>query len=323
MITNVVPLGTASAIPTRDRHLSALALEREGRVYLFDCGEGTQYQFLRADLNRARVDAIFITHMHGDHLFGLMGFLSSMALLKRTDPVTLVGPEGLLDVLHAMPGANPEHLPYPLAAVELAPGVTHATVLETDAFTVEARPLDHGVFTVGYRFQERTRPGHLQPDVARDLGVTDYAHFRRLKGGKPVTLDDGTIVQPEQVLGPERPGISVAYVTDTRPCDGGQRLADRVDLLYHEATFTDDMHDRAVETGHSTAREAAQVALDAGAKRLLISHFSARYDTPTPLVQEAQAVFSNTEAAQELKRYALDARDKEPEPTDGAELSNS
>lgn len=315
MKTNVIPLGTASALPTEERHLSALAIERKGRILLFDCGEGTQYQLMHADLSRVRVDAIFVTHLHGDHCYGLPGLLSTLALQERTDPVTLVVPPGGRAMLAAIPGDAPEDLPFPLRIREIEDDLTHAVVYETEEFTVEARPLDHRGFTMGFRFEERTRPGRFDPERARALGVPEGPAFGRLQAGTPVTTADGTTVQPDQVMGPPRPGIAVAYVTDTRPCDGGRALADDADLLYHDATFTDEHRERAETTRHSTARQAAAVARDAGAKRLLLGHLSARYPDPAPLEREAQSVFPASEIAEELHRYELDPRDKEPEPS--------
>ncbi|PSQ62896.1 MAG: ribonuclease Z, partial [Bacteroidetes bacterium QH_10_64_19] len=284
MTTDVIPLGTASALPTEDRHLSSVAVERKGRVLLFDCGEGTQYRLLRADLPRVRVDAIFVTHLHGDHCYGLPGLLSTLALQQRDAPVTLVVPPGGRAMLEAIPGGGPEEVPFPLRIREIGDDLTRAVVYETDEFTVEARPLDHRGFAMGFRLEERARPGRLQPERARALGVPKGPAFGRLQDGTPVTVADGTTVQPEQVLGPPRPGISFAYVTDTRPCDGGRALAADVDLLYHDATFADDHQDRAETTGHATARQAATVARDADAERLLLGHLSARYPDPTPLV---------------------------------------
>ena len=312
MTTDVLPLGTASAIPTKDRHLSALAVERKGRILLFDCGEGTQYRLLHADLNRARIDAIFVTHLHGDHCYGLPGLLSTLSLQQRTDPVTLVLPPGGRAMLDAIPGAAPADLLFPVRVTEVGQGLTGDTVYETDELSVTARPLVHRTFAMGFRLEERPRPGRFHPDRARDLGVPEGPAFARLQDGETVTLEDGTTVRPGQVLGPPRPGVALAYVTDTRPCDGGRALAEDVVLLYHDATFTDALHARAVETGHSTAREAATVARDAGADRLLLGHLSARYDDPAPLAAEARAVFPETEVAEELRRYVLDPREKAP-----------
>ena len=314
MTTDVIPLGTASAVPTEERHLSALAIERKGRVLLFDCGEGTQYRLLHAGLKRTRVDAVFVTHLHGDHCYGLPGLLSTLALQERTDPVTLVVPSGGRAMLAAIPGDAPEDLPFPLRIREIEDGLTHAVVYETEEFTVEACPLDHRGFAMGFRFEERTRPGRFDPERARALGVPEGPAFGCLQEGESVMAVDGTTVQPEQVMGPPRPGIAGAYVTDTRPCDGGRALADDADLLYHDATFAEEHRTRAETTGHSTARQAAAVARDAGAQWLLLGHLSARYPDPAPLEREARSVFPASEIAEELRRYELDPRDKEPEP---------
>lgn len=302
---DVVPLGTASAIPTRERHLSAMALWRQGRVLLFDCGEGTQFRLIASGLNRSRIDAVFITHFHGDHFYGLMGLLSTLALLGREEPMTIVGPAGIEAALSDVPGLNPSWLSFPMAFVELDEGFAHAVVLETPEYVVTARPIEHRIFTAGYRFEEKARPGSLDVEKARALGVTDFRYYPRLKAGEAITLPDGRVVRPEEVVGPPKPGASFAYVSDTRPCESGRLLAEGVDLLYHEATFGSEYQENAIETAHSTAAEAAQIARDAGARRLLIGHFSARYTDPAPLVAEARAVFQNTEAAEELKRYTL------------------
>ena len=308
----VIPLGTGSAIPTRHRHLAGCALRREGRLLLFDCGEGTQLQLLRADLNRARLDAVCITHLHGDHLYGLPGLITTLALLERTKPLTVVGPSGLREIVTSLPGLARNWLPFEVQWIELEEGFEHAIVYETDAFTVEARPLEHRVFCAGFRFQEKTRLGHIDGEKARAAGVTEGWQYEALKRRETITLADGSLLDPDELVGPERPGAGFAYVLDTRPCDGGRQLAENADLILHEATFADDMQDRAIETGHSTAREAAEVARNAGAKYLLLTHFSARYRAVTELVTEARAIFPNTDAAEELSRYSVIA----PEPLD-------
>ncbi len=300
----IIPLGTASAIPTRTRHLSSVALWRAGRLLLFDCGEGTQYQLMAAGLKLSRLEAVFITHFHGDHFYGLFGLLATLAMINRTNPLVVVGPAGIGQVVETLPGLSEKERGYPIRYVELPDDFTQAVVFETPEYVVTARPVVHRVFTVGYRFAERTRPGRLDVARAQALGVTQSEQYRALKRGRTVQVGD-RIVHPEQVLGPPIPGRTFAYLTDTRPCENGRLLAEGVDLLYHEATFSEAHHALAVERGHATAREAAELARAAGARRLLLGHFSARYEDPTPLVAEAQAVFPNTEAAEELKRYVL------------------
>ena len=312
METVVIPLGTAGAIPTRERHLSSVAVERKGRVLLLDCGEGTQYRLLHANLNRARIDAVFITHLHGDHLYGVPGLAGTVGMLQRSEPMTVVGPVGIARFLSAAAGVSEEEIPYGLDVVELdvqAIGDEAEVVYETDERIVTARPLDHRIPAVGYRLAEKPRRGRFDPDAARALGVTDPRDFGTLHEGEPVTTDDGTVVRPEQVVGPQRPGVSLSYCTDTRPCDGSRELSEGVDLMIHDATFAHDLIDQAIKTGHSTAREAAEVARDAGAHRLLLTHISARYEDATPLAEEAKEIFDATEAAEELERYVLDPRE--------------
>ena len=303
--TEVTVLGTGSAVPTEHRHLSGTVLRREGHVLLFDCGEGTQLQVARAPVSHAALEAVFITHLHGDHVYGLPGVLTTLALLGREAPLRIVGPEGLGRFLRATPGADPARLPYRVDLTELAPGLARETVHESEAFTVEARPIEHRVFCVGYRYQERTRPGRLDAAAAQAAGVAPGPAYDALKRGETVRGADGAAVGPEGLVGPPRPGVGVAYVLDTRPCSGGRALAAGADLLIHEATFGHALAARAAETGHSTARQAAEVARDAGAARLRITHFSARYGSPDALVAEAREVFAATDAAVELETITL------------------
>ena len=303
---HITPLGIGSALPSTDYHFSSTAAETESQLFLFDCGEGTQVRFLEAGLRPSRLRGIFITHLHGDHYFGLPGLLSTLSLLKHPHPLSIVGPVGLRDFLDALPSRSPENeLPFPIEFVELDSPLQAETVFESDQCRVLAHSIEHSVFTAGYRFEEKDRPGNLDVERAQELGVDDFNDYRRLKEGHAVTLPDGRIVHPNEVVSPVQPGSSFAYVTDSRPCEGGIALARNADLLYHEATFLEEDHSRAHQTKHSTAREAAGVALEAGAKKLLIGHFSARYKEAGQLVAEAREVFQNTEAAEELKRYAL------------------
>ena len=301
----VIPLGVGSAMPTQTRHLSATLVRREGRSVLFDCGDGTQLQLVRGGLTRGTLDAICITHLHGDHVYGLPGLVTTLAMLERDAPLTIVGPQGLQAMMQAMPGLQRDDPPFEIRYVELADGFEHETVYHDDAISIEARPLEHRVFCAGYRLREHTRPGSLDGEAARAAGITEGWQFEALKRREPVTLADGTVVSPEGLVGPDRPGAVFAYVLDTMPCDGGRQLAADADLVMHEATFEGQHTERALEVAHSTARQAAEVARDAGAQRLLLTHFSARYATPDGLVTEARRVFPATDAAEELARYPV------------------
>jgi ribonuclease Z len=299
----VIPLGTSSGKPTLRRNVSALALVRESEWLLFDCGEGTQMQVSRARINPNRLSAIFITHLHGDHFNGLSGLLSTMGLDRREKGLALMGPRGIREYLDTLARLKILYVNYPLMLRELGaadlsdgPGL----VYEAERYTVSARPLDHRVFALGYRVEERPRPGRFNLERARALGVPEGPLFGRLQTGEDVRLADGRVIHPSDVLGPPRPGKAVAYCTDTRPCAAAVELARGVDLLVHEATFTEELADEAREFGHSTAAQAATIAREAGARRLLITHFSSRYPDATPLLEEARAIFPDTMLAEDL-----------------------
>ena len=303
----VIPLGTASAVPTRTRHLSGTVLIHGGAVLLFDCGEGVQLRMLQAGISHTKVDAIFITHLHGDHYFGMLGLLSTMAMLRRETPLTIVSPSELESILEQFPGTRTEDLPFSIRHVGLQEDFSRGIVYESDDFVVEARSVDHRVFAVGYRFVEKSKPGNLDAESARALGVTDVLHYRVLRRGHDVVLPDGSVIASSAVVIPPPDPRMFAYITDTRPCRSAVDLARSATLVYHEATFGDALQKQANETGHSTAREAAEVARKAGAGRLILGHFSARYQDVSGLVEEARSVFPATEAAVELERYELRA----------------
>lgn len=276
--------------------MSAGVLAREGEWLLFDCGEGAQVQLLRTDLRLSRLSTIFVTHMHGDHVLGLPGLLGTLNLARHERPISVYGPPGLARYLREVSRSIHFRPVFPVEVHEAEEG----TILATDAFTVEARRLDHRVLTFGYALRERPRPGPFRVEDARRLGVPAGPLYGRLQRGEPVTLDDGRTIAPESVVDPPRPGLRVAYCTDTAPCPAAVELATGADLLVHEATYTADMVDEANARGHSTAAGAAEVAHRAGAKKLLITHFSPRYDDPSPLLDEARSVFPNTTAARDL-----------------------
>lgn len=305
----VIPLGTSSGKPTLRRNVSALAVAREGEWQLFDCGEGTQTQIVRAGLNPNRLSSIFITHLHGDHFNGVAGLLSTMGLDRRIRDLVLVGPRGINDYLETLARLKILFVNYPLEVREYGPqgsSSMNATsngmidVYEAAGYVVSSLPLDHRIFTLGYRIEERPRPGRFNLERARELRIPEGPMFGRLQSGHDVQLSDGRVIRPSDVLGPARPGKAIAYCTDTRPCGNDIELARGVDLLIHEATFTDEMTEEAHDYGHSTARQAAQVACEAGAKRLLITHFSTRYPDPEVLLKEAREVFPDTIMADDL-----------------------
>lgn len=289
-------LGTSSGRPTLRRNVSAGALARDGEWMLFDCGEGTQYQLLRTDLRLSRLRYVFVTHLHGDHVLGLPGLLGTLNLSRHEREIDVFGPPGIARYVREVSRATFFRPIFPLRVTEIEAG----TVLETPEIEVEARRLNHRVVAFGYAVQERARPGRFRLEDAQRLGVPPGPLYGKLQRGEAVTLPDGRRVESEEVVDPPRPGCRVAYCTDTGPSESARALARGADLLVHEATYTSDMSDEAVERGHSTAAEAARVARDSDVRHLLITHFSPRYEDSEPLLAEARAVFPNTTAARDL-----------------------
>jgi ribonuclease Z len=274
--------GTAGSVPTARRGLPALLLRAGGDRILFDCGEGTQQQLLRS-VGLPELDVIFITHYHLDHWLGIIGILKTFDLRGRERPLTVYGPPGLKALLDAMRPAW-GRVTYPLSLEELDP---HEEVA-FDGYVVAPFPVEHRVRAYGYSFAEDDRPGRFDAETAARLGVTPGPDFGRLQAGETVNG-----VTPDQVLGEPRRGRRIVYSGDTAPCQATEVFAHEADLLVHEATFLDDELARARETGHSTARQAAEVATAAGVKLLALTHLSTRY-FPRDIRDEARAVFPDT-----------------------------
>lgn len=302
----IVPLGVASATPTAKRHLSSTALWRDGSVYLFDCGENAQMRALQAGLKRSKIDHIFISHMDGDHFFGLPGLVSTMQLQRRENNLYIYGPEGLKEFLAASLKAAGIELMFEIIFKELKDGFEHEIIFDDPEFYVEARPLEHKSLCIGYRFQEKDKPGKVDAKKAEELGITNDAQFKTLKAGEDVTLEDGTVVHSADIVGEPKKGDSFAYVTDTLFSVNSLKLAYKASVLYHEATFDQNLKDKAEETYHSTAEDAATIAQKAEVQRLVITHFSARYTNQFVLLKEARKIFPDTWVATELRPIMTD-----------------
>lgn len=301
-------LGTSSGVPTRSRNVSAVALRlpQRSEIWLFDCGEGTQHQFLRSDLRISQLRRIFVTHMHGDHIFGLMGLLASCGLSGNPEAIDIYGPRPLKDYLQACGQYSQTHLSYPLKTYSVKPG----RVWEDQDYTVDCRLLEHRVSAFGYRVQERDRPGHFDVEQAKALGIPAGPLYGQLKAGKTITLEDGREICGQDLCGPTRLGRSFVYCTDTVFCEAAIELAQGADVLVHEATFAHQDADMAFKRLHSTSTMAAQVALAAGVKQLILTHFSPRYApgndiTLHHLLEEAQAIFPNTCLAKDFMSYDI------------------
>lgn len=288
-------LGTSAACPTVDRNTAALALHREGEMILLDCGEGTQRQMMRWGVGFSFRE-IFFTHYHSDHFIGVIGLVRTMGLMDRTEPLTLYGPRGAQRVLGGALNVGIERTRFPVDIIEIKPGDT----LRRQDYEIRVFATDHRTDTVGFVVAEYHRLGRFNPDRAKELGIPEGPLWGRLHKGEPVTLPDGRTVSAAELVGPARRGRTLVYTGDTRPHPAVVEASRGADLLVHEATFSDSEIDRARETGHSTAREAAEVARDAGVRRLILTHISPRYSLDSgELLAEARAVFPDTSIARD------------------------
>lgn len=295
-------LGTSSGTPTLQRSLACVAVQRQGELFLFDCGEGAQVQFRRAGLPFGKIAAIFISHLHGDHVTGLMGFLMTLQMAERTAPMLLCGPPGIGEYVRCSRKALHTAFGYRLEILETR---EPRVLWEAPGYRIRCAPLDHRLFCLGFALEEAPRAGRFQLERARELGVPEGPLFGRLQRGEAVTLADGTIVRADAVLGPARPGLKLAYCTDTRPCAATVELSHGADLLIHEGTFAADIAAEAHQKGHSTVAQAAQIARMAGVRRLALTHISPRYAETSLLRDQAREIFAESQVVSDLERISL------------------
>jgi ribonuclease Z len=306
LIVEIFFLGTGAGMPAKLRNVTSIALkllEERGAVWLFDVGEATQHQILHTSIKPRRIEKIFITHLHGDHIYGLPGLLSSRSFQGGESEVIIYGPKGIKEYIHVSLSLSQTYLKYPLTVNEIDEGV----IFEDEQLTVEARLLEHGIPSYGYRIVEKDRPGTLLADKLREAGVQPGPIFRNIKNGETVTLEDGRVLEPGKFVGPDQLGRVVAILGDTRYCENALLLAQGADLLIHEATFSKGEEKLAHDYFHSTTHQAADIAMRAGSKKLCLTHISSRYDRNAwrELVDEAQEVFPNTEIAEDFKEITI------------------
>ncbi|MCL6632389.1 MAG: ribonuclease Z [Alicyclobacillus herbarius] len=300
-------LGTGAGIPSKRRNVTSICLRLEpklGQIWMFDCGEGTQHRVLESPIRLAKLTRVFITHLHGDHLYGLPGLLSSRSFQAPDRPLCLYGPPGLERYLEVSLKSSGTHLTYPLQVVELKNGQT----LTVDGFTIHVQPLQHGLPCFGYRIEEPPRPGRLRHDKLEALNIPPGPVYKELKQGKTVTLPDGRAINGKEFVDPPIPGRVVALLGDTSPCSQADELAAHADVLIHEATY--DARDAALAHmhQHSTNLDAAKLAKRARVKRLILTHLSSRYDERAEqrLLEDARAIFPATELASDLSEFAVE-----------------
>jgi ribonuclease Z len=283
-------------------------LEERGKEWLFDCGEATQHQILRAPVKLHRIEHIFITHLHGDHMFGLPGLLGSRAFQGAASLLTVFGPEGIREFIETALRLSQTHLTYPLTVTEIQPGV----IFEDGQFRVECDLLDHVIPSYGFRIIEKDRPGRLNTELLKALNIPPGPVYARIKAGERVTLPDGRVIDGEQFTSPPVPGRKLAIFGDTAPCEAGLRLAQDADVLVHEATFHSDDASSAHTYGHSTARDAAMLAKRANVKTLILTHISARYESRGDhVLQEAKAIHEHTYLAEDFWSFAVPRQPRE------------
>jgi ribonuclease Z len=278
-------------------------------VWLFDCGEGTQHQLLKSDLKISQIRRIFITHLHGDHLFGLMGLLASAGMAGHAERIDVYGPSGLDQYVRDATRSSETRFSYPVEVHTVEAG----TIFEDDEFTVSCRQLLHRVQTFGYRIMERDRAGAFDVERARELGIPPGPLYGSLKRGERVTLADGRDFEGRDFCAPDIAGRRIAYCTDTIYCRSAVELAQDADVLIHEATFANEDEDLARRSLHSTTLMAARVAREAGAKHLIITHLSPRYALgntvgPDDLLAEARTVFPDTDLAKDFLTVSVPRR---------------
>jgi ribonuclease Z len=302
MSLKVTFLGTAGAIPTQKRSLPSVVLQCGNEMLMFDCGEGVQRQMLQAKVSYHKEMRIFITHMHGDHVLGLPGLLQTMALMDRQRGVEVYGPEGIARFLQCLQETLQFALTYPVTIHEIADA---GLVCETEDYTVTAAKSNHVMLSFAYCFLEKERPGKFHPEKARALGVPVGVAFGRLQRGETFTLPNGTVVHPQDVADAPRKGRKIVYTGDTRPFPEFAAFAAGADLVVHESTFDDALTEKAAVDGHSTPSQAAKEAAEAHAKKLVLTHISARYSDSAILVEQAKKFFADVVVAEDFLELEL------------------
>lgn len=292
-------LGTAGSWPTKERSASAIAVDLERELVLLDCGEGTQRQFFQSSASFMRVRRVFLTHFHGDHFLGLPGLIQSMCLNNRTEPLDIYGPRDAKEMVERVLALGYFTLRFPVVIHALPAG--HSVELE--GYTVRTAEADHPVPSIAYRIDEAPRRGRFDGDLARSLGIRG-PDFGRLEAGESVHVGD-RVVRPEDVMGPPRPGRSIVYSGDSAPSPTVRNLAEKATVLIHESTTASDLETEGNRWGHSSARQAAEIARDARVGLLFLTHFSSRYKELEPLEGEARTVFTESRTARDLLDHQI------------------
>jgi len=302
MSIRVVFLGTGGGVPTLKRSLPSVVLQHSQEQWMFDCGENVQRQMMGAKVSFHRKMKVFISHLHGDHVLGLPGLLQTMALMDRKEPLQVYGPVGLSKFLICTKETLNFGLTYPVEINEIT---GEGLIVDDPKYEVSAIKSNHSVEGYCFAFTEKPRPGRFYPKKAQALGVPEGELWSKLQSGHAIILPNGKTVKPSDVMGPQRPGRKIIYTGDTKPFEAFAAFAEDADLVIHECTFDDSLAGRAEEDGHSTSSQAAAQAKAANAKRLVLSHISARYSDASLLLEQARKVFPNTLLAEDYMELEL------------------
>lgn len=291
----LVFLGTSAAQPTENRGLTCVCLEREGEILMFDAGEGAQISYLKSGLGWNKKMKIFVTHLHGDHCIGILGLLQTMTLQHRTEKIEIFGPEGIEEFI----SANIKVLNFGLSFPVMITTVVDGVVNDEKTYSVSACEADHSTLAYSYVFQEKDKPGRFNLEKAKELGIPEGSLFHKLQSGEEVEVE-GKIIKPSDVLGDKRPGKKIGISGDTRPTKKLEEFFKNCDYLSFDSTFIDELKDKAIETYHSTSKEAAVLAKNANVSNLILTHFSARYQDESILAEEARKIHDSVIAARDL-----------------------
>jgi ribonuclease Z len=299
-------LGTGAGVPSKERNVSSIALmllQEANSVWLFDCGEATQHQILHTTIKPRKINKIFITHLHGDHIFGLPGLLSSRSFQGGDEELIIYGPSGIKEFVLTSLQVSNTHLSYSLSFVEINEG----KVMEDEHFIVYCKKLEHGVPSYGFRIEEKAKPGELLVDKLKAIGIEPGPIYQQIKQYETTTLQDGRIISRKEFLGPDKLGRTLVILGDTRSTDKNKDFIKNADLLVHEATFDKDKEELAHEYFHSTTVQAASLAKAGNAKQLVLTHISSRYQHQETqiLLKEARQVFENTEIAKDFYQVSI------------------
>ncbi len=295
MSISVTFLGTGGSVPTKYRMLPSLLIRRGAELLLFDCGEGTQRQFMQAKAGINRKMRIFISHMHGDHVFGLPGMLHSLAFMGRTRELQIYGPKGIVEFVSSVNNAVKFYGLYPLEVKEVRAG----SIVDDQEYRVRAAAAKHGIQCLAYALEEKPRPGRFNPEMAKKLGIPEGPLWKKLQTSRYVRVGNRRIPS-RLVVGVAREGVKITYAVDTRPCSTVARLARNSDLLIHDSTFDHSSSQKAVDYGHSTSTEAAKLAARCKAHKLALFHISAMYEDANPLLVQARRKFRNTVLSKDM-----------------------